>query len=149
MNVQPCLILGLLCLSGAAPCALAADGDIILTRDVQPRVATRPPLVPDPNPTSINVSPHQQVNRQTRDIDQLPGEVSDSDFANINSGLSQPNRLLGTDNPQGLPGAQQHQPGAGAPSHGNGALSSGIAGQINRTMQQGLRPLQNLNMGNR
>lgn len=148
MKVQPCALYGLLCLCSIAPPALAADGDIILSRDVQPRVATRPPLVPDPNPTVVNVAPHQQINRQTQSIEQL-GELSDSDFASINSGLSLPNRLLGTDNPQALPSAQQHQQGVSSLNHGNGAVSSGIAGQINRSVQQGLRPLQNLNMGNR
>ncbi|MGL4316166.1 MAG: hypothetical protein ACRCTL_06090 [Pseudomonas sp.] len=148
MNVQPYVFFGLLCLCSMAAPVLAADGDIVLSRDVQPRVATRPPLVPDPNPTVVNVDPHQQINRQTQGIERL-GELSDSDFASINSGLSLPNRLLGTDNPQALPSTQQHQQGIGSLSHGNGAVSSGIAGQINRSVQQGLRPLQNLNMGNR
>ena len=149
MNAQPQILYGLLYLCSMVTPAFAGDGNIVLTREVQPRVATRPLLVPDPHPTVVNVDPHEQVNRQTRDIDQLPHELTDSDFANINSGLSQPNQLLGAGNPQALPSAQQHQIGAGAPGHGSGSLTSGIAGQINRSVQVGLRPLQNLNMGNR
>lgn len=144
MRYQPSAtgLLLCLCLGASAPCALADNGDIVITRDVQPRVATRAPLVPDPNPVTINVSPHEQVTRQTQRIDQTPGELSDSDFANINSGLSLPNRLLGTGNPQALTSTLQQR--SGGPGHSAGSVSSGIGTQINRSVQQGLSPLQNL-----
>ncbi len=112
----------------------AADGDVIITREVQPRVATRAALVPDPNPLSVNPG---------RSVVDATAELGDSDFASVSSGLALPQQLLGHSlgNHVQTP-LQQSVPGLGA-SHSGGA-GSGVAAQVNRSVQQGLRPLQML-----
>lgn len=116
--------------------SFAGDGDVILTRTVQPRVATRAPLVPDPNPIKVNVSPANQIERQT-------GELSDADFANVSGSLGTQGRMLNLDNSGALNSSQLRHSGTSA-GHSAGSSSSGLGGQINRTVQQGLSPLQNL-----
>ena len=46
------------CVSGASliPSAHAGDGVIVLERTVQPHVATRSLMRPDPNPTTVNTN---------------------------------------------------------------------------------------------
>ena len=123
----------------------AENGEIVLLRNVQPRAATRQELVPDPNPVAVQAG--------------LPknAELKDSDFAQINSGISVSNRALTSvtnsltssntltqssgNNLQGLGGAI-------GGSAGGGAGTSRISGRVNGAVQTGLRPLQNLGMGN-
>lgn len=116
----------------------AADGDVILERDVQSRVATRAPLMPDPNPRVVNPG---AVARDTT------LEVTDSDFANVSSGMALPDRTIQNQvvNNPALSGNLAHQaiPGAGATRSGGGSGRS-ISGQVNPSIQQGLRPLQPL-----
>lgn len=130
-----CRGLVLLLVCQAIP-SFAGDGDVILTRTVQPRVATRAPLVPDPNPVKVNVSPARQIERQT-------GELSDADFANVSGSLGAQERMFNLDNSGVLNNGQLRHSGTSA-GHSAGASSSGLGGQINRTVQQGLSPLQNL-----
>lgn len=127
------LLLSLLC--QAIP-SFAGDGDVILTRTVQPRVATRAPLVPDPNPVKVNVSPASQIERQT-------GELSDADFANVSGSLGNQGRMFNLDNSGVLNSSQLRHSGTSS-GHRAGTATSGLGGQINRTVQQGLSPLQNL-----
>jgi hypothetical protein len=140
---------------------LAGDGDIIIIRTVQPRSATRLPLTPDPKPLAINPrdlsgKPAQNHtsnigNTVTRSL----GELSDGDFAGISSGqgLGGAGRALNAPSA----GAVNHQPNGitnqtlngnvGQANHRNGGGGAGLAGvpsQVNRSLQQGLRPLQML-----
>ncbi|WP_448681062.1 hypothetical protein [Pseudomonas nicosulfuronedens] len=121
------------------PVALAGDGTIVLQRQVQPRVATRPTDIPDPHPVTVNPNISEQVVRQTGNA-----ELSDSDFAGVTSGSSLQRHILpggqlvGMDN-----GANQtlNGNGMGAGAAGGGA---GISSSVNRTVQQGLSPLRML-----
>lgn len=132
-----------------ASSVLAADGDIIIMREVQPRNATRAPLVPDPNPQVINPKPNAVIDRALGGM-ATPGELSDGDFAAVTGGHGMPQH--GLSSPHQLASERHLQPSGGAaalPSspaagHSGGALG-GVAGQINRGLQQGLRPLQGLN----
>lgn len=134
-------MLAMLVLSGigAGIPAYAADGIIVITRDVQPRVATRPALVPDPNPRTVNANPSSTVIRATNSY-----ELNDADFARVTSGSSLQRQML--------PGGQL--PGLNTPSqatsHGlpgmragqGGGAGSNVSNQINRSLQQGLAPLK-------
>lgn len=114
----------------------AADGEVIISREVQPRIATRAPLVPDPNPVTVNPG---------RSVVNATAELGDSDFASVSSGLALPQQLLGNSlgaQPLSVP-LQQGVPGLGA-GHTGGGAGSGVAAQVNRSVQQGLRPLQML-----
>jgi len=121
------------------PAVLAGDGTIVLQRQVQPRVATRPTDIPDPNPVTVNPNISDQVVRQTGNA-----ELSDSEFAGITSGSTLERHILpggtlvGMDN-----GANQTLSGStmGAGAAGGGA---GISNSVNRTVQQGLSPLRML-----
>nr|WP_288357544.1 hypothetical protein [uncultured Pseudomonas sp.] len=125
-------ILALACVLQAS--VQAADGDVIITRDVQPRVATRAALVPDPNPLSVNPG---------RSVVDTTAELADGDFANVSSGLALPAQLLGNSlGHQVQAPLQQSMPGLGASHSGSGG--NGVASQVNRSVQQGLRPLQML-----
>ncbi|WP_095108209.1 hypothetical protein [Pseudomonas sp. Irchel 3E20] len=130
-----CVLSAMYCL----PVVAAGDGTIVLTRPVDPIAAGRKPLAPNPNPTTVNANPSQQVLRAT-------GELSDGDFAGVSSGQriqqtvnnTAPTHMPGLNvvtNPNGLPGM-----GASA---GSGA-GARISGTINRAMETGMRPLMNL-----
>lgn len=119
---------------------LAAEGDIIITRQVQPRTATRTELVPDPNPNLVN--PNHQTLGAVKNL-RSAHELSDGDFAGINSGITLPQRLLAptTTGDLSTSTVQQTQSLPGLSATHTGGSTSGIAGQINRSVQQGLRPL--------
>lgn len=121
--------------------AWAGDGTIVIQREVQPRVAFRPTMVPDPHPVSVNPNVSSQVNHQMRGL-----ELNDSDFAHVTSGQ----RLNGTNLAEGhLPGLESPA-GARLPGLSAGRASSGgnsISSQVNRSVQKGLAPLQNLTGG--
>lgn len=124
----------------------AADGDVIISRTVQPRIATRPTMVPDPHPRAVNASPTHYIGNQLGTNQLSTGELSDHEFSQISSG-----RLL----PAQLPGVQpgilgnndasnrNSASGLNAVTH-NGGAGSQLGGQINRSVQQGLQPLQML-----
>lgn len=134
-------ILAMLVFSGVglASHAFSADGIIVITRDVQPRVATRPAPVPDPNPHTVNANPSSTVIRATNSY-----ELSDSDFAGITSGSSLQRSMLPGGQLPGFSGssqgASQGLPGMRA-GHGGGA-GSNISNRVNRSLQQGLAPLK-------
>ncbi len=119
--------------------ALSADGVIVITRDVQPRVATRPTLVPDPNPNAVNANSSSTVIRATNSY-----ELNDADFAGITSGSSLQRQILPSGQLPGLSNSSQ------VSSHGlpgmrsgqGGGAGSSVSNQINRSLQQGLAPLK-------
>lgn len=121
------------------PLVQAGDGTIVLQRQVQPRVATRPTDIPDPHPITVNPNISEQIVRQTGNA-----ELSDSDFAGVTSGSSLQRhimpggQLVGMDN-----GSNQslNGNGMGVGAAGGGA---GISNSVNRTVQQGLSPLRML-----
>ncbi|WP_068827709.1 hypothetical protein [Pseudomonas sp. BMS12] len=115
----------------------AADGDIIISREVQPRSATRPALAADPKPTSIN--PGALALRNAAGS----RELSDGEFASISSGsaLSLPLRSL---QPHLDTSSSQLQRLPGSTAVHGGAGGRRMEGQIGRSIDQGLRPLQRL-----
>ncbi|SDZ49804.1 hypothetical protein [Pseudomonas sp. NFIX28] len=119
------------------------DGRIVLDREVQPRPVGRPPLHPDPYPTTVNANPSARVNQMTSNT-----ELSDGDFAGVSSGSTisrdiMPNgvNLQGMNsvtNPNGMTGM----------SAGHGGGSGGaISNTINRSLSSGLAPLGRLSGG--
>ncbi|MNE40274.1 hypothetical protein D3C80_1342730 [compost metagenome] len=106
---------------------------------MQPRIATRPALIPDPNPRTVNANPSSTVIKATNSF-----ELSDADFAGVTSGSSLQQQII----PNGqLPGFSSSSQ---ASSHGlpgmragqGGGAGSSVSNQINRSLQQGLAPLK-------
>ncbi|MFJ4454287.1 hypothetical protein ACIP1G_10405 [Pseudomonas sp. NPDC089392] len=128
------------CVLGSLSLTAQADkGIIIITRDVQTRNATVPPLIPDPNPTTVNANPSAHVLKQTN-------ELSDGDFANISSGAGISNMITQqTNNLGGNLGNQSQLPNlSGGRGTGSG---NGISNMVNSSLQRGLAPLQILTGG--
>ncbi|MCV9917308.1 MULTISPECIES: hypothetical protein [Pseudomonas] len=117
----------------------AENGVIVITRDVQPRNAMRPPLIPDPSPVTVNTNPSAHILKQTN-------ELSDGDFAGISSGsgistmiTQQTNNLGGQINNQNqLPNL------AGGRASGSG---NGISNMVNSNVQRGMGALKILGGG--
>ncbi|GGI95408.1 hypothetical protein [Halopseudomonas pertucinogena] len=144
----------LICLIGLAICVLtqfqarAADGDILISREVQPRAAARQELMPDPNPQVVNPEHSTQIRNNIRSA-RNPMEISDRDFANVTSGTSlgrgvqvfNQTRAQKHNNLRGA-GGLGITAGAGGARAGGGTAR--IGNDVNRSVQQGLRPLQNL-----
>lgn len=128
--------------------AFSADGDIIILREVQPRSATRPPLVPDPNPHVVNPKPNSVINQGLRGM-AAPTELSDSDFAGVTGGHGIQRQLSNATSHSLQSTSMQHGsgranlPASPAASHSGAGLGN-LDGQINRSLQQGLQPLQGL-----
>lgn len=123
----------------SAPLAMAEPGQIIITRDVQPRSATRQAVVPDPNPKTVNpdaITTGAMV------------ELSDGDFASVSTGSVLPGLVVGSPQAGGPLQIErtpsQNLPGMSAVHGGARGADGGISGQVNRSLQQGLRPLQQL-----
>lgn len=117
----------------------ADNGIIIITRDVQPRMAIRAPLAPDPNPTTANANPSAYVLKQSN-------ELSDGDFANITSGTGISSLITQqTDNLGGNISNQNQLPNLAA-GRGTGS-GNGISNMVNSSVQRGLAPLQILTGG--
>ncbi|EJM09634.1 hypothetical protein PMI22_06009 [Pseudomonas sp. GM21] len=112
------------------------NGIIIIKRDVQTRNATIPPLVPDPDPTTVNANPSQHILKQTN-------ELSDGDFANVASGAGI-NRLVaqGTNNLGGNITNQTQLTNLPGGRSGNGG--NGIANMVNSSVAKGLSPMMNI-----
>ena len=113
----------------------ADNGIIIIKRDVQPRMATRAPVAPDPNPTTANANPSQYVLHQTN-------ELSDGDFAGVASGagISRMMNNIGSNNLGGNI-STQNQLANQAGGRGTGA-GNGIANMVNSSVQQGMGALK-------
>jgi hypothetical protein len=112
----------------------ADNGIIIIKRDVQPRMATRAPVIPDPSPTTANANPSKQVLRQTN-------ELSDGDFASVASGAGI-SRLV-NQNTNNLGGNISNQTQlSNLPAGRSGNSGNGIANMVNSNIQQGLGALR-------
>ncbi|MDI1303043.1 MAG: hypothetical protein PSX71_14150 [bacterium] len=125
--------------------AISADGDIIISRQVQPRAAARVDLVPAADPLLVNAKPGAATGSSllTRGS---AGELSDSDFASVSSGARLTRQLLvspvAADHATGSasPG-RQADAGIGTIGHGSGAVGN-VGDLVTRSVQQGLLPLQ-------
>lgn len=119
--------------------AHAGDGRIVITRDVQPRMAIRAPMIPDPNPVTVNANPSALVIRATN-------ELNDGDFAGVRSGAGISGMVLQqTNNLGGNFGNQTQLPNlAGGRGSGSG---NGIANMVNSSVQQGMGALNVLKGG--
>jgi hypothetical protein len=129
-SIYSFLLIG--CTLGSAVClpVQADNGLITITRDVQPRNATVPPLIPDPNPTTVNANPSQHVLKQT-------SELSDGDFAGVASGAGISS--LVTQNTNNLGGNISTQTQlSNLPAGRSGNSGSGIANMVNSSIQQGM-----------
>ena len=115
--------------------AQADNGLIVITRDVQPRMATRAPVIPDPNPTTVNANPSQYVLQQTN-------ELSDGEFAGIasGSGISSMMNLNGPTNLGGNISTQNQLANQAGGRTGGGG--NGIANMVNSSVQQGMGALK-------
>ncbi|HCV41201.1 hypothetical protein N8H41_05190 [Pseudomonas vlassakiae] len=119
--------------------AMADNGIIVITRDVQPRMAIRAPLAPDPNPTTANANPSAYVLKQTN-------ELSDGDFASITSGTGISSLVTQQTNNLGGQIGNQTQLANQAAGRGTGS-GNGISNMVNSSVQRGLAPLQILTGG--
>ncbi|ARU90524.1 hypothetical protein [Pseudomonas sp. M30-35] len=135
---------------------LAQDGIIVLGRQVQPRLATHPTDIPDPNPTVVNTNISRQVVSTVNGSlgnAQMGGELADADFANITTGSSinsmiMPNGSLPGFNALGTDQANhQGATNTGSAGHSGGNSGNGLSGTINSTIQRGLAPLNILSGG--
>ncbi len=137
-GIYTLLLLGSLgstfCLPVQAESLPGTNGIIIIKRDVQPRNAMIPPMVPDPDPTTANANPSQQILRQTN-------ELSNDDFANVSSGAGI-NRLVvqGTNNLGGNITTQTQL--SNLPAGRSGNSGNGIANMINSNIAQGMGALK-------
>lgn len=115
-------------------CAYAEEGDIVISRQVQPRVATTSPLVPDPSPRVVNPGSHALG---------VGGELNDGDFSRVSSGRTITERVISDHVINGairaLPSQTLERSGA---SNSGVSRQGDVATQVNRSVQQGLRPLQ-------
>jgi hypothetical protein len=124
------------CALGSSFClpVQADNGIIIIKRDVQVRNATTAPVIPDPNPTTVNANPSKQILVQTN-------ELSDGDFANVASGAGI-TRLV-TQNTNNLGGNITTQSQlSNLPAGRSGNSGNGIANMVNSNIQQGLGALK-------
>ncbi|WP_256675862.1 hypothetical protein [Pseudomonas sp. R5(2019)] len=127
------------------PVQAAGDGLVVLQRDVQPRVATRPSQFPDQNPKSVNTNAAERIKSVTTN-----GELSDGDFAGINTGatisrmiMPDGTHLHGLNNgPSQLPGMS-----AGHGGGGGGGGTNSIANSVNSNVSKGMGALNILTQG--
>ena len=128
----------------SGPVSADNEGQIIVMREVQPRAATRPPLVPDPNPRVVKTSPEAYVSGGIGNAI-TNGELDDSDFAHVNSGMAASQRMLtGSSGPlqqTGISNQRVTSATSGIGGKAGGGGGGGIAGTVNQGVQQGLRPL--------
>ncbi|WP_095054902.1 hypothetical protein [Pseudomonas sp. Irchel s3b2] len=133
-SIYSLLLIGCALGSSVSLPVLADNGIIIIKRDVQPRMATRAPVMPDPSPTTANANPSKQVLRQTN-------ELSDGDFAGVATGAGISG--LVTQNTNNLGGNITNQTQlSNLPAGRSGNSGNGIANMVNSNIQQGLGALK-------
>ncbi|WP_298182710.1 hypothetical protein [uncultured Pseudomonas sp.] len=123
----------------------ADNGLIVLTREVQPRAATRQELAPDPRPLTVQAGLPRNAG----------SELDDSDFAHVNTGLSisnsaltrQTNSLSATNSMAQSGGNGMSGLGAAIGGESAGSATGGVSGRVNGAIQTGLRPLQKMGLG--
>lgn len=133
-KIYSLLLIG--CALGSSVClpVQADNGIIIIKRDVQPRMATRAPLMPDPSPTTANANPSKHILSQTN-------ELTDGDFAGVASGAGI-SRMV-TQNTNNLGGNIGNQTQlSNLPAGRSGNSGNGIANMVNSSVQQGLGALK-------
>ncbi len=133
-----CLLLMGCCYSLAAQAA--GDGTIVIQRDVQPRMADRPTMRPDPHPLTVNTNPASMVNAAVNT------ELSDGDIAGISSGNSITHLLMPDGNLRGLSATTGSALPSMAAGHSGGS-GAGISNTVNSALSQGLAPLQMMTGG--
>lgn len=135
------------------PPAHAADGTIVVQRQVQPRVAYRPSMVPDPHPTVVDTNVSAEVNALANGAasgNTVSRELGDADFAIVTSGSGIRSMILpggalpGFANQPANPATVQAVGNVGTTHGAGGGAGAGLAGQINGSLKQGLAPLQML-----
>ncbi len=138
------------------PPAHAADGTIVVQRQVQPRVAYRPSMVPDPHPTVVDTNVSAEVNALANGAasgNTVSCELGDADFAIVTSGSGIRSMILpggalpGFANQPANPATVQAVGNLGTTHGAGGGAGAGLAGQINGSLKQGLAPLQMLGGG--
>jgi hypothetical protein len=112
----------------------ADNGIIIIKRDVQVRNAVQAPVIPDPNPTTVNANPSQYVLKATN-------ELSDGDFANVASGAGITRLVVQNNTNMGGNISNQSQL-SNMPGGRSGGGGNGIANMVNSNIQQGLGALK-------
>ena len=122
------------------PVLAAGDGVIVLERTVQPHVATRPVMRPDPNPTTVDTNVSSRV---TGALDN--GELNDGDFASVTSGATINHLLMPSGTLRGLNQLDRGLPGLDA-GHA-GSSTGGIGATVTNAVSQGLAPLQMMTGG--
>jgi hypothetical protein len=120
--------------------AQADNGIVVITREVQTRSAIRAPMMPDPNPVTVNTNPSAHILRQT-------SELSDGDFAGITSGAGINSLITQQTNTIGSNIGNQTQLPNIAGGRGSGSGGNGIANMVNSNVQQGLGALKVLGGG--
>lgn len=130
------LISCVLSTSVSLPVLAAGDGVIVVTRDVRGHMYGRT-AGSDPNPTTANANPSNQVVRASNN------ELSDNDIAGISSGVSINRTILPGGNLIGL-GNNGAGAGLGAGSAASRSGGAGISGTVNNAISRGLEPLNNL-----
>ena len=114
------------------------NGEIVLTRIVQPHPVGNPPMHPDPDPNTVNANPSPQVMGATH-------ELTDGDFAGVSTGTSIRHTLL--PNGSSLPGLNTSN-GLPGMTNGHGGGSGGtLSNTIGNSIEQGMRPLSALSQG--
>jgi hypothetical protein len=133
-NFYSLLLIG--CALGSSVClpVQADNGIIIIKRDVQPRMATRATMMPDPSPTTANANPSKYILSQTN-------ELSDGDFANVASGSGVTRLVAQGTNSMGGNIANQTQL-SNLPAGRSGNAGNGISNMVNSSVQQGLGALK-------
>ena len=141
-------LLTALSLSAVLVCVSAqADGtgEIVITRHVYPRAVGSIVPPPDPHPTTVNANPGAQITAVTSQH-----ELGDGDFARVSTGSSITRVInTGTNNLPGMVSQGGSLPGlsgSGRTGGGGGSMGS-LGGQINRSIEQGMRPLSSMGGG--
>ncbi|MGZ7457446.1 hypothetical protein ACXPVS_11745 [Pseudomonas sp. Ma2-10] len=133
-NFYSLLLIGCALSSSVCLPVQADNGIIIIKRDVQPRMATRAPMIPDPSPTTANANPSKHILSRTN-------ELSDGDFANVSSGAGITRLVDQGSNNLGGNITNQSQL-ANLPAGRSGNSGNGIANMVNSSVQQGLGALK-------
>ncbi len=120
------------------------NGEIVIIRKVQSFAVGNPAPRPDPNPTTVNTNPSAQINSATQN-----SELGDGDFARVTTGAgvnrtitANTNHLPGLNPSNGMPGLTSGRAGGSS-----GGAANNIGGQINRSIEQGMRPLTSFGKG--
>lgn len=140
-RLLPILSVALLSATPALP-ALAAGGDIIISRQVQPRSAVRQELVADPSPQVVNPR-REALLQRSLDGGLSTTELSDGDFAQVSSGSRFAHPLQGAGQAVQGPlssGSTVGASGLNPAGHSGGAGRAGAT--VGRSIQQGLGPLR-------